>query len=310
MLLISVFLIPQIQAAVWVPPSYHDNFSQYLTDGVPDSEWRVETVYDLWIDSNKSLKDNIRCLFYPNSYLVPGCESSSAWWRVRDVARYIWFWVLVIFLVVTGITLLINWRDSEKVKSSLKWLVYILYGSFLFFGSTWILWSVLWVETVQWTQWMVEWLQWWPDSLFFKILSTLKALAFFASIIMLVVYWFRVMAVSDQADKTKNMIRWIINVVVALVIVKVIDYLYYIAQLPAFTQKAAEFIIEIAKIFGFVFGAALVLMIFYAWFLMLTDQWKSENMKKAKNIIVWVLLWALVVFLLLLIMYQVFAEFA
>jgi len=89
-LLISVFLIPQIQAAVWVPPSYHDNFSQYLTDGVPDSEWRVETVYDLWIDSNKSLKDNIRCLFYPNSYLVPGCESSSAWWRVRDVARYIW----------------------------------------------------------------------------------------------------------------------------------------------------------------------------------------------------------------------------
>jgi hypothetical protein len=53
-----------------------------------------------------------------------------------------------------------------------------------------------------------------------------------------------------------------------------------------------------------------VLMIFYSWFLMITDQWKSENMKKAKDIIIWVVLAALVVFILLLIMYQIFAEFA
>jgi hypothetical protein len=66
---------------------------------------------------------------------------------------------------------------------------------------------------------------------------------------------------------------------------------------------------EIAKIMWFLMWSWLVLMIFYAGFLLLTDQWKSENMKKAKNIIVWVLLTALVVFILLLIMYQLFAEF-
>jgi hypothetical protein len=54
----------------------------------------------------------------------------------------------------------------------------------------------------------------------------------------------------------------------------------------------------------------LVILIFYAGFLFLTDQWKSENMKKAKNIIVWVVLGAVVIFMLLLIMYQIFAEFA
>jgi hypothetical protein len=38
------------------------------------------------------------------------------------------------------------------------------------------------------------------------------------------------------------------NVVLALVIIKVIDYIYYIAQLPTFTEHATEFIMEIAKI--------------------------------------------------------------
>lgn len=306
----ALMIQSQTNAAVWVAPSYSDNFSDYLTQETPDKEWRVETVYDLWIDSSKSLKDNIRCLFYPNSYMVPGCGSASAGGRMRDVFRYIWFAILVIYLVMAWVTLLLEWNSPDKVSESLKSLIYILYWSLLFFGVTWILWGVLWVESVQWTQWLVEWLQGGPDSLFFKILTTFKAMAFFIAIIMLVVYGFRIMSQSDKADKIKTMITGIINVVVALVIIKVIDYVYYIAQLPSFTDKATDFIMEIAKILWFIMWATLVIMIFYSWFLMLTDQWKSENMKKAKDIIIWVVLAALVVFVLLLIMYQIFAEFA
>jgi len=305
------FLIQNnVSAAVGVPPSFENNFTKYLTSWEPDREWRVESVYDLWIDSNMSLKDNIRCLFYPNTSLVAWCNTTVAGWKIWDVARYIWFAVLVIFLVVVWINLLLNWWDPEKVKTSLKSLVYMLYGSALFFGATWILWSSLWIENVQWTDWLVDALQWWPDSLFFKVISFLKALAFFAAIVMVVVYGFKMMSVADQTDKTKVAIKGIVNVVVALVIIKIIDYVYYIAQLPNFTTQATEFIIEVAKIVGFVIWAALVILIFYAGFLFLTDQWKSENMKKAKNIIVWVVLGAVVIFMLLLIMYQIFAEFA
>ncbi len=306
----ALFMGADTNAAVWVPPSYEDNFSRYLTEELPDSEGRIETVYNLWIDSSKSLKDNIRCLFYPNSFLVPWCDSYSAWGQIRDVVRYVWFAILVIYLVIAWIRLILNWRDPEKVKASLKSLIFILYWSFLFFWVTWILWWVLGVETAQWTSEIVNNLQWWPDSLFFKVLTTLKAMAFFVAIIMIVVYGFRIMAVSDQADKIKNLIRWIMNVVVALVIVKVIDYIYYMAQLPNFTTEATAFIIEIAKIIWFIMWAVLVVMMFYSWFLMLTDQGKSENIKKAKNIIIWILLAALVIFTLLLIMYQIFAEFA
>ena len=308
--LIVFFVQNQTQAAIWVAPSYKDNFSQYLTSWDPDTEWRVETVYDLGIDSGKSLKQNIRCLFYPNSYKVPGCDSSSSGGKIWDIARYVWFAILVIYLVMVWINLLIQWWDPEKAKTSLKSLIYILYWSILFFGSTWILGSSLWVETVQWTEGMVNAIQWWPNSLFFKIISILKALAFFVAIVMMVVSWFKIMAVSDQSDKTKTAVKWIINIVVALVIIKIIDYVYYIAQLPTFINQATDFIIEIAKIVGFIFGALLVIMIFYSGFLFITDQWKSDNMKKAKNIIIWIVLWVFVVFMLLLIMYQIFAEFA
>lgn len=300
----------QANAAVGVAPSYQDNFSNYLTQWEPDSKWRVEVVYDLGIDSDKSLKDNIRCLFYPNSYMVPWCWAASTGGKIWDIFRYIWFAILVIYIVMAWVTLLLEWDSPDKVTESLKSLFYMLYWALLFFGVTWILWWVLWIETVQWTQGLVNWLQSWPDSLFFKIITTFKTMAFFLAIIMLVIYGFRILSQSDKADKIKTMITWIINIVIALVIIKVIDYVYYIAQLPSFTQKATEFIIEIAKILWFIMWATLVLMIFYAWFLMLTDQWKSENMKKAKDVIVWVVLAGLVVFILLLIMYQIFAEFA
>lgn len=300
----------QANAAVGVAPSYQDNFSNYLTQWEPDSKWRVEVVYDLGIDSDKSLKDNIRCLFYPNSYMVPWCWAASTGGKIWDIFRYIWFAILVIYIVMAWVTLLLEWDSPDKVTESLKSLFYMLYWALLFFGVTWILWWVLWIETVQWTQGLVNGLQSWPDSLFFKIITTFKTMAFFLAIIMLVIYGFRILSQSDKADKIKTMITWIINIVIALVIIKVIDYVYYIAQLPSFTQKATEFIIEIAKILWFIMWATLVLMIFYAWFLMLTDQWKSENMKKAKDVIVWVVLAGLVVFILLLIMYQIFAEFA
>ena len=306
---LGAFLI-QGNAHARKAPSFEDNFTQYLISWEPDMEWRVETVYDLWVDSNKSLKQNIKCLFYPNSSVIPGCGSSVAGWKIWDLARYLWFAVLVIFLVMVGINLLLNWWDPEKVKTSLKSLVYIAYGSILFFWSTWILWNILWVETVEWTKVMVKRIQLWPDSLFFEIISFFKALAFFVAIVMVVVYGFKMMAVSDQADKAKTAVRWIINIVIALVAIKVIDYIYYIAQQQNFTTQATDFIIEVAKIVWFIVWAALVILIFYSWFLFLTDQWKSDNMKKAKNIIIWVVLGAIVIFMLLLIMYQLFAEFA
>jgi hypothetical protein len=74
--------------------------------------------------------------------------------------------------------------------------------------------------------------------------------------------------------------------------------------------KATDLIIEIAKIMWFIIWALMMIMLFYAWFLYITDQWSSDSMKKATNIIIWILVTAVVIFALLLIIYQVVNEFA
>lgn len=48
-------------------PSFQDNFADYLTDETPDRYGRVETVFNICIDRNISLMQNIRNLFYPNA---------------------------------------------------------------------------------------------------------------------------------------------------------------------------------------------------------------------------------------------------
>lgn len=73
-------------------------------------------------------------------------------------------------------------------------------------------------------------------------------LAFFAAILMVVVYGFRIMASMDQSDKIKTLQKGLMNVFIALILIKVIDYVYYIAQSPDFGAKASTMVIDIAKI--------------------------------------------------------------
>lgn len=304
-----LFLYFWVWSAYTQAPSFEDGFANYLTDDTPDEYGRVETVFDLPIDKDKSLMENIRCLLYPNPSVYPGCNAASSWWFLWDTIRYAWFIIMFIFLVMTWVNLLLYPKDSDKVKSALKNIMYIWYWWFILLWSVRLLWTVLNISWLQWSDALVGKLQWWPSSLFFQVLTFLKSLAFFAAIIMMVILWFRIMSVHDP-DKSKKIIKTIFNIVIALILIKVVDFLYYIAQSSEFASKSADFIIDIAKIVWYVLWATLTLMIFYAWYLMVTDQWKEESFKKAKNIIFSIVLSAIVLFLFLLILYQIFNEFA
>jgi hypothetical protein len=68
------------------------------------------------------------------------------------------------------------------------------------------------------------------------------------AIIFLVVYGYRIMAATDQEDKLKTAKTGILNIILALIAIKVIDYLYYIASIPSFGSDAANFIIQVATL--------------------------------------------------------------
>ncbi|MEI7920072.1 MAG: hypothetical protein WCH65_08190 [bacterium] len=55
-------------------PSFNDNFANYLTDATPDKYGRVETVFNLGIDRNISLMDNVKRLFYPSTAAITDAQ--------------------------------------------------------------------------------------------------------------------------------------------------------------------------------------------------------------------------------------------
>lgn len=290
-------------------PSFDKNFANFLTQKSPDEYGRVETVFNICIDRNKTLMENIKNLFYPNQFKPTGtgCPIDSAGGQIWDVIRVVGFAILFIFLVVAGINFIMNANDADGPKKAWMSIVYIWYGAFLVFWVTWVLGSVLNIGALQWTGQLVERIQ---NNLFLQILSFFKVLAFFIAILMIVVYGFQIMSSMDQSDKIKKAQKWLMNVGIALVLIKVIDYIFYIAQTPQFGAKASDFILEIAKILWFIIGAAFVLAIFYAWFLLITSSGKEDAFKKAKGYIINIFIVSIVVFLFLLILYEIFKDFA
>lgn len=307
--LVIAFISISSYSQAQIAPSFGQNFGRYLTSNTPDEFGRVENVFNLCIRRDLSLRENIIRLFYP-SRLPPtfdvdeGC-ASARWGIFRDIFRRLWVALLFIFLIYAGIQLVIRANDDEKRKAALMSMLYIFYGWFLFLWSTWILWDVLNIASLQWSEQLADNLE---NNLFLQVLTLLKWLAFFVAIVFLVIYGYRIMAATDQEEKLKTAKTGILNIIISLVAIKVIDYMYYIASVPTFGSDAANVILQVATVLWYIIGAMFMLSIFYLGFLLLTGRWEEETVTKAKNIVVTILLSALVIFLFLLIIYQVMKE--
>lgn len=308
-ILSSLFLMLWVSSVFAIAPSYQDDFAGYLVNSSNDDS---QTVFNLWIRTDRSLWYNIMCTLYPSAVKVPGCDSATGtWWFLRDTIRIIWIAIFFIIIVSIGISMLISsTKDSEDFNKSIHALYYVLIWWLLFFWATWLMWTIINFQTLSGSDWIVESLSSWPDSLFFKLMTLLKALAYFIAIVLIVVYGFKILSKLNDPEEAKKWIKWVWVVLWSLAIIKVIDYVYYIAQQATFAEQWAELIIEIAKICWFLIWWVSVIMVIYAGYLLITDQWSWEKMTQAKNIFVNILLVALVIFMFLLIWYQVFKEFA
>lgn len=292
-----IYLLPNfIEAA---PPKYEQDFSSHLTnDG-----W----VIDSQVSPDNTLRENIRLLFYP---------WAEGWNMIYNVVRNITLWVMIWFLVRIGASLLFSRWEEKAPGKMLRNLLYILLWWAFVYWANWLFGSVLSFSGAgpaaawDWSGIELVWNTLLNEGwVFFVIMSAIKAAAFFLAIIMIVVTWFRVISAWEW-EKWKKLVKWLINVVVALLIIKWIDFIYYLAADSAnFIQNATIFILDVAKVFAYIYGAIILVMVFIAWYLYITDWWSWTGFKKASNILVNILLSALVLFAFLLILYQIFAEF-
>lgn len=299
---ISIFLIGTITSILLLPiftyaavPTFHNKFVAPLEKG----NEKVRSLWDGIIDRDMSIKDNVKKIFYP--------EQSGQGWRLWDIMRNLWFSLFIIMIVIQWFMYIINAKDEEKFIGFHKNFIYIFLWGLIFFSSTWILWTGLWLENVQWSEWLIENID---TSLMFQVLGGLRALAFFAAIVLLIFTWRKTMSAMDKEDKFKTATRWILNVVISLLIMKIIDYIYFIAQVKDFQSKATELIVEVSKTLWYILWWAFTLMIIYYGFRLMFSWWNDESLKKVKNIIIWIFLGSLVIFLFFLIIYQIAQEFA
>ncbi|MBP6910133.1 hypothetical protein KBC03_00855 [Patescibacteria group bacterium] len=76
---------------------------------------------------------------------------------------------------------------------------------------------------------------------------------------MFLYYGFQFMRALEEESKIKAAKTGIINVIVALVLIKIIDFIFFIAQQQNFGSRMQEFLVNTARIAAYVLGAGMVL---------------------------------------------------
>lgn len=258
------------------------------------------------VKSDKTLRQNVIALFYPNTTT----DGNAIYNVIKDIT----LWAMILFIIWSWAQILRSWKKAEESKKYLYSLLYIWLGWVFIYAANRLFGSVLKFNSDELTAdgggiWGATNAFIWKNWAFFIVLSWIKAIAFFTAIIMIAVTWFRVIAAWEW-EKWKKLVKWLINIVFALIIIKWVDFVYYLAADSwTFIKNASDFIINIARVFGYIYGVLTVIMVIIAWYLYITDWWTGNNFKRASNILVNILLSWLVLFSFLLILYQVFAEF-
>ena len=282
-ILACLVFIELVSGFILAAPTFKNDINLWYSSGFDD------------ISAGNSLADNIDALFFP----------STTWWGgiLFNKIKLIAIGLAVLFIIRWGAMFVLYADDENELKKAKLNIMYIFYGWFLIFGAAWLLWKILWVgsntnatNTVLATQNNIIWF----------VLIFFKSLAYYLAIIMMVYYWVQIMKAQEKEDKIKAGKTWVINIILALIAIKVLDYIYYIAKSETFVQTWWEFIAGVGKILGWVLWVVIVLALLYSAVLLITSRWNEESWKKAKTIVRNVFLVILVLFLFIVIVFDLF----
>lgn len=291
---------PQVQARSTLPPSFDKHFAQPLLEGKTADGKSSERVFNFsCVDKNKTIRANVECLFFPS-------WSGGALW---DILRYLGYLMVFVAIVLAATKLILGAKKPDDLKAALTSFLTILVGSLAYFGAVWIFSTLFNIQSVKTSEGLRDTFISGSGILFF-VMSFLKAGAFFYAIVMIVMTGFQMMNPSSAEEwGGKKLVGNLTGVIAALVGLKVVDFLYFIASQGNFATQAGGFIITLAKFLSYVSGAVMVLMIIYAGYQLVIDGGKWENFKKAKNTLINILLAIVSLFFFLFLLYQIFAEF-
>ncbi len=287
---IVLFLLSVVWFVFATPPSFN-----HSSNGLSHVWYKITEV-----SKNMSLKDNIMNLFFPSA--------TRSGWIIWEKLRVIFVWLLFIFLVRAGFLFLFDADNEWELKKAKLNIMYIMYWAFLIFASVWLLWTILnvWGDSI----WAGKTIVNVQKSILWSILIFFKSLAYYVAVLMVVYYGFRIMQAQEKDDKIKTARTGIVNVILALIAIKVLDYVYYIAQTGNLKWKMSTLFAWAGKALGWFLWVVLVMAVLYAAVLLITSRWNEEAWKKSKIIIRNVFLVVFIIFLFIVIVYDLIKNFA
>lgn len=288
----AVALPPQAQAV-----DFLQDFALPLLNGNDSGD---EKPFDLGIKDDIPLLENLKKVFYPSLD-----ASNGSLWRIIKIiavgiflALLVWAWAR--FLL---------YSDSEDdIKKSKMNLLYLMYGAALFFLAFRILSTALDFGSIEGVTGDNGVLKRVENNVILFVLAFLKTAAFFVAVVFIGRYGYKMMSAPDQESKLKEAKTGILNVILALLFIKIIDYVYFIANQETFKSKAIEFVAQASKFLWYLFGVLLVLSVIYSGYLYVTSSGDKDNITKAQTILKSVFIATMLILLFMLIIYQVFSD--
>lgn len=288
----------------WSTTTYAADFLSDYANPLLQKWWNGdEKAYSFNIKDDNRIIDNIKALFYPSDDWAWG---GQIWIFIRTLAVALFF----ALLVWAWFQFIFQADNEEWLKKARMSLLYILLGAAIFFLARRILakllsvWSVDGIYDSATGNAVVDR----ANDLAVFVLSFLKAIAFFIALFFIVWYGFQIVSAVGEEEKVTAARQWLINVLLALVFIKIIDYLYYIALSGDFKNKAIDFIVQASKFLTYIIWTCFILALIYAWYIMLTSSGDDERTTKATNIVKAVFVIWILVLLFMLIVHQVFQD--
>jgi hypothetical protein len=80
----------------------------------------------------------------------------------------------------------------------------------------------------------------------------LKAFAFFYAIVIVIWYGLLMIRALDKEDAIKSAKTGLLNVIIALIFIKVIDFVFFIAQDVSFASRLKQFLLTVSRAIGYI----------------------------------------------------------
>lgn len=291
---IITILIFSILWIIWVDAASIVNFW--------DAKW-IEQITNNSISSISSSKDITKSL-------------NDNWFKILTIIKTLISWILIIFIVYIWIQMILSmWSDEDKLTTSKTQLRYTLIA-LIFINIPWTLYNMFvtkkiaidWNEKweVDWNEkWAIDWsINWtwswenaiWNESVFINIdtftgtinwwiVLFIKAAIFSVAIFMIVLAGIKIMIAWWKEENIKEAKNKILRSLVWLI------FLWFIEswQVLVYNWKISDWATIFYTIENLILFFAWPVAIFFlslAWYYYITSNWDEEKTKKAKNIII------------------------